>query len=612
MVLYLSFDNLKLVMKKNKTQNNFDWLLGLMFLAPVVFSTRLLEMDNLQKVVLFILAIPAFVQLNKIKNETKIIPINKTLLIFALLFPFTFFTSINNHSAGMLILQLTYLIPSIFIISFTLFALNKIGSEKLFKISSIWIVAISTLFSLLGLLQVMDVNLLPLPQIIIPGSTIGHRGFAAEYLLPAIPFLLILKNYIKRDYFPLLFFAGVINLSFLFYTRSRSALGLSALLLILMLLHIKFNINIQNKIRISTYIIGVYLLAFLISLIPPIKGERTDFKYNAASVIDTENKSNQLRMHFWQASIEMIKENPIIGVGLQRWSGIYPKYYGDEFTDSKIYFVHAIHSHNDFLELAAENGIAAPIIYIIIILLILYQLYKKSKSNENYFFILLSSLAIVGFSLVAFPFSKFSSCFFLAFAGGLSLVTINDKIKVVNIPSYHLKYFIILLFAIGIITSYIRLISELSYIEAIEYKNGGDYKNMLTELENVNSLLYPLDPSKQPVEFYTATGFYHLNKLDEALIHSINSEKIAPYNPLVLHNTAAIYQSSKKFDNAIIYYEKMRELFPNYIDPQINLLIIYSETSQVKKAQKLFNELIKKDSLNTRLIRFKSKYSSQF
>ena len=56
----------------------------------------------------------------------------------------------------------------------------------------------------------------------------------------------------------------------------------------------------------------------------------------------------------------------------------------------------------------------------------------------------------------------------------------------------------------------------------------------------------------------------------------------------------------------------MRKLFPNYIDPQINLLIIYSETAPIEKGKLLFEELIKKDSLNQRLAAFKSKYSNQF
>ncbi|MBK7500117.1 MAG: hypothetical protein IPI19_13755 [Ignavibacteriales bacterium] len=128
----------------------------------------------------------------------------------------------------------------------------------------------------------------------------------------------------------------------------------------------------------------------------------------------------------------MIKENPITGVGLQKWSCIYPKYFGNEFVDSQIYFIHSIHSHNDFLELFAENGFAAPLVYITIILLIIYNLYKKSKSNENYFFILLSAFATIGFSLIAFPMSKLSSYFLFAIAGGLALSSINEKWKLLS------------------------------------------------------------------------------------------------------------------------------------------------------------------------------------
>lgn len=57
-------------------------------------------------------------------------------------------------------------------------------------------------------------------------------------------------------------------------------------------------------------------------------------------------------------------------------------------------------------------------------------------------------------------------------------------------------------------------------------------------------------------------------------------------------------------------YKRMQKLFPNYLDPQINLLIIYSEIGSSEKGKQLFDELIKKDSLNPRLIPFKSKYSN--
>ncbi len=598
-------------MKNYKHQNKFIWLLGLPFVAPVIFSTRLLEMDNLQKLTFFILTIPVFIYLSKIKDEKEAISVNLTICILLLLFPITFLTSFINNSSEMLLLQLTYLLPSLFILIFTLLSFNKLGEENFFKIISLAVVIVSTTFSFIGLLQVMDVEIIALPQIIIPGSTIGHRGFAAEYLLSAIPFLLILKNHIKNDYYPLLFFAGIINLSFLFFTRSRAALGISIIIVITIIAFVIFQKN-NNKIKTLAPIIGVYLIAFLLSLIPPIKGERSDFGLNAVSVVDTENRSNKMRMNFWDASFQMIKENPITGVGLQKWSGTYPKFYGDEFVDSQIYFIHSIHAHNDFLELFAENGFAAPIIYIAILILIVYNLFKKSRSNENYFYVLLSALATIGFSIIAFPMSKFLSYFILSMACGLSLLSYNKKTRVIKFTSIQITSTLILLLVVGLFTSYIRLNSELSYIKAIEYKNGGDYSNMVKQLEDVNKVLFPYDVTKQPVEYYTSMGYYRLRKLDEALVHALEAEKLSPNNPLVLHNTAAIYQSSKKYNEATFYYHRMQKLFPNYIDPQINLLIIYSETLPFEKSKLLFDELMKKDSLNPRLSPFKSKYSNQF
>jgi O-antigen ligase len=599
-------------MKKYKHQNKFIWLLGLPFVAPVIFSTRLLEMDNLQKLTFFILTIPVFIYLSKIKDGKEAISVNLTICILLLLFPITFLTSFINNSSEMLLLQLTYLLPSLFILIFTLLSFNKLGEENFFKMISLTVVIVSTTFSFIGLLQVMDVEIIALPQIIIPGSTIGHRGFAAEYLLPAIPYLLILKKYVKKEYYPLLFFVGVINISFLFFTRSRAALGISIIIVIAIIAFVIFQKKNNNKIKTLAPIIGVYLIAFLLSLIPPIKGERSDFGLNAVSVIDTENRSNKMRMNFWDASFQMIKETPISGVGLQKWSGTYPKYYGDEFVDSQIYFIHSIHSHNDFLELFAENGFAAPIIYIAILILIVFNLFKKSRSNENYFYVLLSALATIGFSIIAFPMSKFSSYFFLSMACGLSLLSYNKKTRVIKFTSIQITFILIFLLAVGLFTSYIRLNSELSYIKAIEYKNGGDYSNMVKQLEDVNKVLFPYDVTKQPVEYYTSMGYYRLRKYEEALVHALNSEKLSPYNPLVLHNTAAIYQSSKKYDEAVSYYRRMQKLFPNYIDPQINLLIIYSETLPFEKSKLFFDELMKKDSLNPRLSPFKSKYSNQF
>ena len=102
-------------MNKHKHQNKFIWLLVLIFLSPIIFSTRLLEMDNLQKLVFFILAVPIFIVLIKPENEREDYFVDPKILIFLFLFPITFLTSFINKSSDMLILQLTHLLPPLFI-----------------------------------------------------------------------------------------------------------------------------------------------------------------------------------------------------------------------------------------------------------------------------------------------------------------------------------------------------------------------------------------------------------------------------------------------------------------------------------------------------------------
>ena len=599
-------------MRKNKEKKISYWPLGLVFAAPIAYSTKLLEMDNLQKLFFFIAAGFAVLYFVKKSDKPTVVNLDKKLLLLILVFPVTFLTSVLNGSSEMLLLQITALLPHITLILFTIIILTKLGEETFFKISSFAIVIVSTMFSFIGLLQVMSIEIIPLPQILLPGSTIGQRGFAAEYLVAAIPFFMISAKYIKIDYRALLFFAAIINIAFLYFTRSRSAFLISLALLLAVIIFYFFKKDKSEKVKSLIPIIGVFVIGFAISLIPPIKGERSDFGENISSVVNTDNKSNSLRLEFWNASVQMIESNPWIGIGLNKWSGFYPKYFGDDFTDGQIHFVYAIHAHNDFLELFAENGILSLIVYLSILLMMLYNLFKKIKLSENYFYVFLSAFSLIAMSFISFPMHKFSSYFFLSVSAGAALLTNQDKTTSIGFQSIRIRFVFISLFIVGIITSYIRLTSELSYIKAIEYRNGGDYKNMLVNLEEINLMLFPLEPTKQPVEYHLATANYRQRNFKKALQHSLSSEKLAPYNPMVLHITAGIYQSSREYGKAIVYYENMRKYFPNYIDPQVNLLIIYADQKDFEKAKYLYNELVEKSPENKRLLEIKSKYPHLF
>jgi O-antigen ligase len=487
-----------------------------------------------------------------------------------------------------------------------------LGEEKFFKVVSYTVVIISSIFSLIGVLEVFQIKILPLPSVIPPGSTLGHRSFAAEYLLPAIPFLLILNEFISKERKGYLFAAAVINVSFLLFMRNRSGIIILIVVAILYFIFIFLNKEKGNKLKSLSLVLGVLLISSLISLLPVKGTERPDLQSTASTLFDSEFKSNMLRLSFWNASVQMIKEDPFTGVGLFKWSGNYPKYNGNYFNDENVTHIHSIHAHNDFLELFAENGIVSSIVFLLIFILISFIILKRIANNKKYFYLLISFLITFAYSIVAFPNHKFSSYFLAAVVAGTALISIEGMEKQFSSFKFvHLKWVLLLIIIIGGSTSYIRLKSELLYSESIFLKDRRQYPMMFERLEKISEIFYPFDTSKQPIDYYRGIANSYLRRHQEALKNNLSGQELAPFNPIIMQNIASSYYSLRNLDKSIEQYEKVKKYFPNYVKPQMNLLELYTETNQFEKERQLFKELISRFPDNARLLPYKNKFNKE-
>jgi len=599
-------------MAKNKTNIGQSILFGLTFLSPVTYSIVAYEMDVIQRVFFFSVSLLLFlVFVLKFKID-KAIPLNRFLFILIILFPFTFLTAFVNNSASLLLLKLSDIIIPLSILLQSTLLFVMLGEDKYFKVVSYSVVIISTLFSIIGVCEVFLIEIFPLPTVMPPGSVLGHRGFAAEYLLSAIPFFLIANNYVGKEKKKLLFVAAIINVSFLLFTRSRAGLIILLIISLVYIVYIFISKEKGKRFSVLKPILAVIISSFLISIIPVKVGERPDLKSTAESFFDEEFKSNILRLNFWDASLQMIKEDPLKGKGLFKWSGYYPQYFGGYFNDKNLFLVHNIHAHSDFLEIFSESGIAASLIFILIFLTIAFTLFNKSKKNERYFPLLLTLMITFAFSFIAFPNYKFASFFLAAVASGVALVSSNEKGN--KLISIKLNYFKLVLFALIILggsVSIIKLRSEISYGQAIYLKERRQYAAMLQKLEVVSEIFYPLDASKQPVDYYRGIGNSYLGRYSESLKNNLSAQELAPFNPIVMRNVAASYKAMGNLNSAIQQYEKVRKYFPNYASAQVNLLELYFESKQVDNAKKLFSELNKKFPDNPRLIELKAKFQAE-
>jgi tetratricopeptide (TPR) repeat protein len=424
--------------------------------------------------------------------------------------------------------------------------------------------------------------------------------------------MLILKEYLPKGKKIYLFITAIINVSFLLFTRNRSGIIILAVVTILYILFVLIRKEKGSKIKTLSPFLGVLLISLVISLIPVKGTERPDLESTAGTVFDTEYKSNMLRLSFWDASIQMIKEKPITGVGLFKWSGYYPKYNGDYFSDKTVTHIHSIHSHNDFLELFAESGIAASLIFILIYISIAISLLTRIRFNDKYFFFLLTFLITFAYSFVAFPNHKFASFFLSCVIAGIALIRVNETNKYsFNLKFIYIKWTLLFLIIIGGIISYIRLKSELLFGESMYLKTRGQYSMMYERLDKISEIFYPYDTSKQPVDYYRGIANSYLGRYPEALKNNLSGQELAPYNPTLMRNIASSYFSMKNFAKAIGQLEKVKINFPNYIAPQINLLELYLETGHKEKAKSLFLELEKITPDNPLLTPYKEKLYSE-
>ena len=99
-----------------------------------------------------------------------------------------------------------------------------------------------------------------------------------------------------------------------------------------------------------------------------------------------------------------------------------------------------------------------------------------------------------------------------------------------------------------------------------------------------------------------------MRNYQEAINNDLNARKIAPFNPIILNNVAAIYLVSGNLDSAEVNFRRMKLLFPNYLKPQFNLLTLYYETGKYDKANSLYEELISKYPDNSALLELKNRY----
>jgi tetratricopeptide (TPR) repeat protein len=82
------------------------------------------------------------------------------------------------------------------------------------------------------------------------------------------------------------------------------------------------------------------------------------------------------RLHIWGPAVQIIKSNPLLGVGLDNFKIAFPHYSGIEFNQIDGMFTSSRMAHNELLQMASTTGLLGLSIYLLVVVLFGFQWWK--------------------------------------------------------------------------------------------------------------------------------------------------------------------------------------------------------------------------------------------
>jgi O-antigen ligase len=211
-----------------------------------------------------------------------------------------------------------------------------------------------------------------------------HRAAMGANLVMAIACLIYLAKRdggFKRWRLVAVCFVAIFFVCVIYATGSRSGLISLFSILIISLIYLLFN---KRKKRL---VIGFFLIAALLSGCMSLKTTRSLLTSEVTSLDYDRIRTADPRFQIWESAIEIINENPLVGVGYSEVKSLLIE--KNRARGLKKIAKERLNSHNQFLQFSLESGIWAAVLYAMFLLPIYFGRENKylSFSFSTLFFL---------------------------------------------------------------------------------------------------------------------------------------------------------------------------------------------------------------------------------
>lgn len=433
---------------------------------------------------------------------------------------------------------------------------------------------VTSLVSIICIAQYWGLAFSSIPTAGNPSATFGYRNFLATYLVTVLPTIAIAAWLEDRPRVQQgLIVACALAVTALLCTRTRGAwLALTATCLATGTGFVAFG-GLRSALgsftpKRAAFGLLAAVLVGLVGLRPPNMVQEGQFKIDEnkadpALALQTSfsPSASRGRTTVWENTLSLVRDYPMIGVGLGNWQFVYPLYdQGDAITTN----VAPQRPHNDPLWILAETGLVGLILYVLLLATVLERVVHHWKSgSENAPLLVAMSLGVLAYlvhSLFSFPLERIASTavfwLFIGSVAALDRETGGDKQLAIVKPTAILGICLLLL---GSGLTIQRLRFDWHYAKAVEAWRRSDWGSVAHSAAKALTI----GPFDFRVYQLLGAGYQSLGRHAEALEAFRTSLTYHP-NEGNLPLGDLLFEMGR-YEAAIAAYQTEAGLFPNRV-----------------------------------------------
>jgi O-antigen ligase len=427
-----------------------------------------------------------------------------------------------------------------------------------------YIVISMTVVSVIGLFQYY----LPLNEFWInfywsvapPGATFGNKNMASHFIVMALPLAVVglfsAKNYLQIFSYSVASFIGYWFIIVATAKQAYVAIFVQMFLLLIILILDNWKNKQQSLVRTFSFqklksFTASIILLLLIFVLSYTNQNLKDKGLVEATVqnISVYSSSAKARFPAWNNTVEMIKDSPLLGVGIGQWQHKYPQYY-DRIDKDTIFNEHTRLQklHNDYLEMFANVGLVGYVFLIALLVLVVKKIWNiliNAKNNDR-FHILALTLGLIGFSVVAlfsFPIRVFMPAFLvMVYIAIIEFYALKNSKKTL-VFNYTNKYKY-LGFVLMLAASFFTIRTTLYWLTSESFRNNSViFLKAGADREGLYLADYSLKYNNKDWQGFASAGMarFKLGDINESIPYFKKAIDLSPFNTIVLLNLAIAY-----------------------------------------------------------------------